>query len=243
MDDQQTPTGEAPTLDAAQRKALKAQAHPLKPVVMIGDAGLSPSVLAEIERALVSHELIKIRVLGDDREARVSLLAAICAQTGSAPVQHIGKLLVVWRPLADGEQGAAETPKKRRKPNLPYQPKKAAGAGQAAPTRRVPRERDAAPARPADSDTGPRSSEWRDKPGARNGERPTPLGRGAAIGKTGTRAATAHTTTSKSGVTAKPAARKQYGAPISTDRPARPGRAPLLASPGARIKSTSGRKR
>lgn len=98
MNEELKTQGPAPTLDAAQRKALKAQAHPLKPVVMIGESGLTPAVLAEIERALVSHELIKIRVFGDDREARSALHAAICEQTASAPVQHIGKLLVVFRP-------------------------------------------------------------------------------------------------------------------------------------------------
>ncbi|MCX7154261.1 MAG: YhbY family RNA-binding protein, partial [Proteobacteria bacterium] len=63
------------TLPAAERKALKARAHPLKPVVMIGDAGLSPGVLAEIERGLASHELIKIRVASEDRAGRETLLA------------------------------------------------------------------------------------------------------------------------------------------------------------------------
>ena len=101
MDDPiEAPVG-APTLDAAARKALKAQAHPLKPVVMIGQEGLTPAVLAEVERALVSHQLIKVRVLGDDREARAAMLAEICERTGSAPVQHIGKLLVLYRPKVD----------------------------------------------------------------------------------------------------------------------------------------------
>ncbi|MBU6270532.1 MAG: YhbY family RNA-binding protein, partial [Betaproteobacteria bacterium] len=126
MDDPtEGPVG-APTLDAAARKALKAQAHPLKPVVMIGQDGLTPAVLAEVERGLVSHQLIKIRVLGDDREARAAMLAEICARTGSAPVQHIGKLLVVWRPAPAGSQAGDGQASGRARPNAPYHRKKAA---------------------------------------------------------------------------------------------------------------------
>ena len=81
----------------AMRRALKAQAHALKPVVMIGNDGLTPAVLAEVERALKSHELIKIRVFGDDRDARLACLAEMCAHTGAIALQHIGKILVIHR--------------------------------------------------------------------------------------------------------------------------------------------------
>jgi putative YhbY family RNA-binding protein len=84
-------------LSPALRRAFKAQAHALRPVVMVGDDGLTPPVLAEIDRALRTHELIKIRVLGDDREARGSMLKRICDHTGAAPVQQIGKILVIHR--------------------------------------------------------------------------------------------------------------------------------------------------
>ena len=84
-------------MSPADRRKLKALAHPLKPVVMIGNDGLTPGVLAEIERALKSHELIKIRVHGDDREARSDWLARICEFTAASPVQHLGKLLIVFR--------------------------------------------------------------------------------------------------------------------------------------------------
>ena len=130
--DQQDTPRPAPVLDAAARQALKARAHPLKPVVMVGEAGLTPPVLAEIERALTSHELIKIRVFGDDRAVRAALLAEVCARTGSAPVQQIGKLLVVWRPAPEPQP----EPGARRSPRAPHHRKKAAGAGQAAPARR-----------------------------------------------------------------------------------------------------------
>ena len=103
------------TLSAAERKALKARAHPLKPVVMIGDAGLSPGVLAEVERGLASHELIKIRVASDERSSREALLAEICTVTGATAVQHIGKILVIWRKGKDSEKTAARPPKKSLK--------------------------------------------------------------------------------------------------------------------------------
>jgi RNA-binding protein len=95
------PTSTTNPLTAAQRSELRGKAHHLDPVVMIGDAGLTPAVMAEVERALSAHELIKIRVLGDDRDARLEMLAQICTQTASAPVQTIGKLLIVWRKAPD----------------------------------------------------------------------------------------------------------------------------------------------
>lgn len=81
-----------------QRRALRASAHGLKPVVSIAEHGLTPSVLKEIDINLTAHELIKIRVYGDDRDAREAYLQQICTELDAAPVQHIGKLLVVWRP-------------------------------------------------------------------------------------------------------------------------------------------------
>ncbi|MFA5082060.1 MAG: YhbY family RNA-binding protein [Hydrogenophilaceae bacterium] len=88
-------------LTPQQRKFLKAQAHNLKPVVMIGNAGLTEAVLKEISRSLVAHELIKIRCLGDDRAAREAWLAEICGQLDCAPVQHIGKLLLIYKPAEE----------------------------------------------------------------------------------------------------------------------------------------------
>jgi len=85
-------------LTPAERRALKARAHHLQPVVMIGDAGLTPKVLREIDISLSSHELIKIRVLGDDRGARAGMVEAICEPLAASPVQHIGKILVIFRP-------------------------------------------------------------------------------------------------------------------------------------------------
>jgi RNA-binding protein len=94
---------------------------------MIGDAGLTDAVLAEADRALRIHELIKIRVFGDDRAARDALMEQVCAGLDCAPVQSIGKLLVVYRPRADDE--AADGPgAAKRKRRGPHRPKKAAGA-------------------------------------------------------------------------------------------------------------------
>ncbi|WP_369799205.1 MULTISPECIES: ribosome assembly RNA-binding protein YhbY [unclassified Chromobacterium] len=81
-----------------QRKHLQGLAHGLNPVVMIGNNGLTDAVIREIAINLDAHELIKVRVLGDDREARVAMFEQICEDLGAAPVQHIGKLLVLWRP-------------------------------------------------------------------------------------------------------------------------------------------------
>ena len=66
---------------------------------MIGNDGLTPAVLKEIDGALNSHGLIKVRVFSDDRAARAALLTDLAERLGAAPVQHIGKLLVLWRPL------------------------------------------------------------------------------------------------------------------------------------------------
>lgn len=93
----------------AKRSQLRARAHALDPVVIIGQSGLSPAVLAEIERALKSHELIKIRAAGAEREERESILEKVCDTTGAEPVQHIGKVLVVYRENPE-QRAAAKAP-------------------------------------------------------------------------------------------------------------------------------------
>ena len=94
----ETPAAGELAISTAQRRELKAEAHSLSPVVTIADNGLSPSVLKEIDHSLNIHGLIKIRVVSDERELRETYLRDICAALGAAAVQHIGKLLVVWRP-------------------------------------------------------------------------------------------------------------------------------------------------
>ena len=88
-------------LTPAERSALRAEAHGLNPVVMVGEAGLTAAVMKEIASSLDAHGLIKVRVFGDDREARVAMYEQICGELDAAPVQHIGKLLVLYRPKKD----------------------------------------------------------------------------------------------------------------------------------------------
>ena len=94
----------------AFRRELRARAHHLNPVVSIGHHGLTPSVLHETDVALTAHELVKVRVFADDRDERETLLARICDALDCAPVQQIGKLLVLWRPRPkDDEPARKET--------------------------------------------------------------------------------------------------------------------------------------
>ncbi len=84
-------------LNPAERKVLRARAHKLEPVVMIGGKGLTDEVIAEIDRALAAHELIKVRAAGLEREAREQALSAICQKTAAEPVQQVGKIFVIFR--------------------------------------------------------------------------------------------------------------------------------------------------
>jgi RNA-binding protein len=95
-------------LTPAERSALRSEAHALSPVVIIGEAGLTPSVLKEIDASLNAHGLIKVRVFGDDRDARIGIYDTICEQLGAAPIQHIGKLLVLYRPKQEAEKARSE---------------------------------------------------------------------------------------------------------------------------------------
>lgn len=107
-----------------QRIFLRAQAHGLKPVVMIGNNGLTDAVIREIAINLDAHELIKVRVLGDDRDQREQWLTAICDHLDCAPVQHIGKLLVLYRQSADKPR--IELPKPAKKAAAKKTPAKSA---------------------------------------------------------------------------------------------------------------------
>jgi len=88
-------------LTPAQRKEKRADAHHLDPVVLIGGDGLTPAVVKETDAALNAHGLIKVRVFSDERETRDGILAALADQLNAAPIQHIGKLLVLWRPMPE----------------------------------------------------------------------------------------------------------------------------------------------
>lgn len=158
-------------LTAAERKALKARAHHLNPVVIVGEAGLSEAVLAEAERAIAIHELIKIRVLGDDRDTRIELMGRLCDALGCSPVQMIGKLLVVFRPKP------AETGDHRDGPHVP---KKIAGSGGKAKAKPKPGTARTGPsAKASKAGSGGARSRSADSPAGRapaRGPRTTPLG-------------------------------------------------------------------
>jgi len=96
-------------LTPVERSALRAEAHGLKPIVLIGEAGLTANVIKEISLGLDAHGLIKVRVFGDDREARIAMYETICEQLKAAPVQHIGKLLVLYRPKVETEKARSTT--------------------------------------------------------------------------------------------------------------------------------------
>ncbi len=91
-------------LTPAQRKDYRAAAHHLDPVVMIGGDGLTAAVRNEADLALNAHGLIKVRVFSDDRAARETMFQALADELSAAPIQHIGKLLVLWRPTPAKEK-------------------------------------------------------------------------------------------------------------------------------------------
>ena len=91
-------------LTPAERRLHRADAHHLDPVVLIGGDGLTPAVKKEVDAALNAHGLIKVRVFGDDRAARELIYQELAAELHAAPVQHIGKLLVLWRPIPAKEK-------------------------------------------------------------------------------------------------------------------------------------------
>jgi len=90
-------------LTPAERKEKRGDAHHLDPVVMIGADGLTPAVLKEAEVAIKSHGLIKVRVFSDDRATREAMLTEMADKLNAAPIQHIGKLLVLWRPMEESK--------------------------------------------------------------------------------------------------------------------------------------------
>ncbi len=110
-------------ISSAQRRELRAQAHNLNPVVSIAENGLTDSVLKEIELNLNAHQLIKIRVYGDSRDDRLAYYQQICDQLDAAQVQHIGKLLVVYRP-APADSAAVNPKKATKSKNAPSAPRK-----------------------------------------------------------------------------------------------------------------------
>ena len=112
------------------RRALRARAHHLHPVVAIGQHGLTPAVLHEIDIALLKHELIKVRVASEQRATRDALLSLICKESGCAPVQHLGRIFVLYRENPDAAKTVALRPDTRpaKKPGAGKPVKRKTGA-------------------------------------------------------------------------------------------------------------------
>ena len=128
-------SGELP-LSPKERQVLKGRAHKLNPVVLLGNAGLSEPALKEIDRALNAHELIKVRVPGDDESERNRIFSDIAQRLGAARVQSIGKVLVLYRPLPEG---AAAAGSHAAAPTAAYNPAARSGRPQFTPRSAVMR--------------------------------------------------------------------------------------------------------
>ena len=100
-------------LTPGERRALQARAHDLDPVVLIGDGGLTAAVLTEIDRSLNAHELIKVRVSGEGRDARADTLRRVCEDLGANAIQHIGRILVIYRQSPEANAKAGTRPGRR----------------------------------------------------------------------------------------------------------------------------------
>ncbi len=111
-------------LTPVERQVLKSRAHGLNPVVLIGVDGLTPAVLAEVERALKAHELIKIRVAAGDGDLRERFLEELCTATDASRVQHIGRMLVVYRerPVEEKLAAPSRKPARQREPGRSKRP-------------------------------------------------------------------------------------------------------------------------
>lgn len=96
------------TLTPSEHKEKRGLAHHLEPVAMIGAEGLTAAVQREVDAALAAHGLIKVRVFSDDRSLRETMLQTLAQALGAAPVQHIGKLLVLWRPPVEKPRAARQ---------------------------------------------------------------------------------------------------------------------------------------
>lgn len=193
-------------LTPRERSALRAAAHPLRPVVLIGDNGLTEAVLKEIDMNLSAHELIKVRAGTADREEREAMLNSICETLSCAAVHHLGKMLILYRFGAKGtylkSTPAPDSPAKR-KPSEPHTPKKLAAEGKKLekPTRRTRAERD--------------SELEVDRPRVFSGDRPTRPSTRAAGSKD-----TAHGIPRRSALSLRAGARRSGAGLGSRKRPA-----------------------
>lgn len=122
-------------LTSKERSTLRSAAHALKPVVQIGDNGLTDAVLKEIERNLTAHSLIKVKVASDERDERNAILEKICEELNCANVHHLGKTLILYRPgksvieTEPYDEFAPENQRSHRKSGEAYTPKRLAAEG------------------------------------------------------------------------------------------------------------------
>lgn len=118
-------------LTSQERSALRARAHPLRPVVLLGDKGLTEAVIKEIDRNLTAHQLIKVKAAGEDRDTRQEMLDSLCETLSCAPIHHLGKTLILYRPSEsdlDAQTSSLQT-RAVRKATEPHTPKKLAASG------------------------------------------------------------------------------------------------------------------
>ena len=165
------------SLSSSARRALRAAAHHLDPVVMMGQHGLTPAVLHEIDLALTAHALIKVRAGSDERETRDGYLAEICEKLSCESVQHLGKLFVLWR-NADGADNADKSAEQDaaavKASNDPHTAK------ERGPRSKLPGERAAERANSGSAAPAGRSSGYTSRGGPPSGGRGAPSGgRGA----------------------------------------------------------------
>ena len=159
-------------LSSSARRALRAAAHHLDPVVMMGQHGLTPAVLHEIDLALTAHALIKVRAGSDERDIREGYLAEICAKLSCESVQHLGKLLVLWR-NADSAGNANKSAEQDAAAVTASSDPKALAARERGPRSKLPSERAAERANAAPP---ARSGGYASRGGPPSGERGAPRG-------------------------------------------------------------------
>jgi len=93
------------SLTTRERQHLKARAHALEPRVQVGHSGLTDALAAEVDRALTAHELIKVKIVGDNRDLRAEIAESIAKRTDAALIQRVGKVVVLWRPRPEEDSG------------------------------------------------------------------------------------------------------------------------------------------
>lgn len=180
-----TTSAKVSTLSSSARRALRAAAHHLDPVVMMGQHGLTPAVLHEIDLALTAHALIKVRAGSDEREIRDGYLAEICEKLSCESVQHLGKLFVLWR-NADGADNADKSAEQDAAAVKASNDPKSVAAKERGPRSKLPSERAAERANSGSAAPAGRSGGYAARGGPPSGGRGAPsAGRGAPAGGRG----------------------------------------------------------